>query len=147
MQPIHCPSDRNMAEKYWGKRSQLAYVFKTLLNCGTQLAFGSDLPFYDFDPLKGIYSAATRKKGKNDIAWNPKEKISVSQAVYAYTKGAAYASYEENIRGSLETGKLADLVVLSNDIFKIAPDDLLKTKVLATVWDGKIVYNQGFLEL
>ncbi len=146
MQPIHCPSDTDMAEKYWGKRSQMAYIFKTLLNGGTRLAFGSDLPLYDFDPLKGIYAAVTRKNEENGNSWNPKEKISVAQAVYAYTKGAAYASYEEDIKGSLDTGKLADLVVLSKDIFKIAPDDLLKTKVLATVWDGKIVYSDGFLE-
>lgn len=147
MQPIHCPSDRDMAEKYWGKRSQRAYAFKTLLDYGTKLAFGSDLPLYDFDPLRGIYSAVTRKKGNQDSSWNPKQKISVLQAVQAYTKGAAYASYEENFKGSLESGKLADLVVLSRDIFKIAPDEILKTKVLATLWDGKIVYNDGFLEL
>jgi len=147
MQPIHCPSDRDMAKKYWGKRSQLAYAFKTLLNKGTRLAFGSDLPLYDFDPLKGIYSAVTRKRENQDSSWNPKEKISVVQAVQAYTKGAAYAGYEENLKGSLETGKLADMVVLSKDIFKVAPNEILKTKVLATLWDGKIVYNDRFLEL
>ncbi len=147
MQPIHAPSDRDMAEKYWGKRSQLAYAFKTLLNKGTKLAFGSDLPLYDFDPLKGIYAAVTRKGENGGNSWNSKEKISVVQAVQAYTKGAAYASYEENLKGSLETGKLADMVVLSKDIFKIAPEEILKTKVLATIWDGKVVYNDGFLEI
>ncbi len=146
MQPIHCPSDREMALKHWGKRSHLAYAFKTLLTSGTRVAFGSDLPLYDFDPLKGIYSAITRKKENGDNSWNPKEKISVAQAVYAYTKGAAYASYEEDLKGSLGAGKLADLVVLSKDIFEISSDELLKTRVLATVWDGKLVYNDGFLE-
>ncbi|EQB64182.1 MAG: Amidohydrolase 3 [candidate division Zixibacteria bacterium RBG-1] len=147
MQPIHCPSDRVMAEKYWGKRSQQAYVFKTLLDSGTRLAFGSDLPLYGFDPLKGIYAAVTRKGENGGNSWNSKEKISVAQAVYAYTKGAAYASYEENLKGSLEIGKLADMAVLSKDIFKIAPDEILKTEVLATLWDGKIVYNDDFLEI
>lgn len=147
MQPIHCPSDSDMAEKYWGKRSQLAYAFKTLLNSGTRLAFGSDLPLYDFDPLKGIYAAVTRKGENGGNSWNPKEKISVAQAVQAYTKGAAYASYEENLKGSLETGKLADMVVLSKDIFKISPAEILKTKVLATLWDGKVVYDDDFLEV
>lgn len=147
MQPIHCPSDRAMALKHWGKRSQRAYAFKSLLDCGTRVAFGSDLPLYDFDPLKGIYSAVTRKKENGDNSWNPQEKISVAQAVYAYTKGAAYASYEEKLKGSLVAGKLADLVVLSKDIFKIPSEDLLKTRVLATIWDGKIVYDDGFLEV
>lgn len=147
MQPIHGPSDRDMAEKYWGKRSRLAYAFKTLLNKGTKLAFGSDLPLYDFDPLKGIYAAVTRKEENGGNSWNPKEKITVAQAVNAYTKGAAYASYEENLKGSLEIGKLADMVVLSKDIFKIAPEELLKTEILTTIWDGKIVYNNDFLEI
>ena len=118
-----------------------------MLNQGIKLAFGSDLPLYNFDPLKGIYAAVTRKRGAKDSSWNPKEKISVMQAVQAYTKGAAYASYEENLKGSLEVGKLADLVVLSRDIFKIAPAEILKTVVLATIWDGKIVYNDDFVEL
>jgi len=143
VQPLHATSDRDIADKYWGKRCRYAYPYKTLLKNGAKLCFGSDLPVEDFSPLKGIYAAVTRKReGERRKSWYPFERVSVEEAVYAYTLGGAYASGEEKIKGSIEPGKLADLVILSKDIFKIQPEEILKTKVLATIFDGKIVWGE-----
>jgi hypothetical protein len=93
--------------------------------------------------LKGIYAAVTRKReGERRKSWYPFERVSVEEAVYAYTLGGAYASREEKIKGSIQPGKLADLVILSHDIFNISPEKILKTGVLATVFDGKIVWGE-----
>jgi hypothetical protein len=94
-------------------------------------------------PLKGIYGAVTRctLDGKHPNGWVPEQKITVEEAVKAYTMGAAYASFEDRIKGSLEPGKLADLVVLSDDIFGIDPARIGETRVLATILDGKIIYG------
>ncbi len=150
VQPIHLTSDRDIAEKYWGKRCKFAYPYKTLLKNGATLVFGSDMPIEGFSPLKGIYSAVTRKKERErKDSWYPEQRISVKEAVYAYTLGAAYASGEERIKGSIELGKLADFVILSEDIFENSAEAsrdferILKTKVLATIFDGRIVF--GFM--
>jgi predicted amidohydrolase YtcJ len=143
VQPLHATSDRDIADKYWGKRCRHAYPYKTLLENGARLCFGSDLPVEDFSPLKGIYAAVTRKReGERRKSWHPFERVSVEQAVYAYTLGGAYASGDEEIKGSIQPGKLADLVILSKDIFKIQPEEILKTKVLATIFDGRIVWGE-----
>ena len=143
VQPLHATSDRDIAAKYWGKRCRYAYPYKTLLENGAKLCFGSDLPVEDFSPLKGIYAAVTRKReGERRKSWHPFERVSVEEAVYAYTLGGAYASGDEEIKGSIQPGKLADLVVLSRDIFKTSPEAILKTKVLATIFDGRIVWGK-----
>ena len=143
VQPLHATSDRDIAAKYWGKRCRYAYPYKTLLENGAKLCFGSDLPVEDFSPLKGIYAAVTRKReGERRKSWHPFERVSVEEAVYAYTLGGAYASGDEEIKGSIQPGKLADLVVLSRDIFKTFPEAILKTKVLATIFDGSIVWGK-----
>jgi predicted amidohydrolase YtcJ len=143
VQPLHATSDRDIADKYWGKRCRYAYPYKTLLENGATLCFGSDLPVEDFSPLKGIYAAVTRKReGERRKSWHPFERVSVEEAVYAYTLGGAYASGDEEIKGSIQPGKLADLVVLSRDIFKTSPQAILKTKVLATIFDGRIVWGK-----
>lgn len=147
VQPIHATSDREMAERFWGKRCKLAYSYKTLLRNGAKLIFGSDMPIENLSPLKGIHAAVTRKKEKDKKeSWYPEQRVSVYEAVCAYTLGAAYASYEEQIKGSIQAGKLADLVILSQDIFHIVPEEIPQVKISATIFDGKFVYGRDNLE-
>jgi len=95
-------------------------------------------------PLMGIYAAVTRRTldGKHPDGWIPEQKITVAEAVRAYTMGSAYASFEEKIKGSIEPGKLADLVVLSDDIFSIGPVKIADTKVFLTIFDGRIIFGK-----
>jgi predicted amidohydrolase YtcJ len=143
MQPIHCPSDMDMAERHWGSRCSGAYAWRSLLETGAILAFGSDAPVEDPSVLKGIFAAVARQRedGMPPGGWYPEQCLSVPEAVYAYTLGAAYASGEERIKGSLGVGKLADIVVLSQDIFDLPPHELLGTEVQATILAGELVHN------
>ena len=146
MQPIHCTQDMILSEQNWGARSRLAYAWSTLLSSGAVLAFGSDAPVETPDILQGIYAAVTRRRADgfpNAEGWYPEECVSVEEAVYAYTLGAAYAGYEESTKGSLTAGKLADLVVLSEDIFANEPDAILETLVDGTMVGGEFVYERG----
>ena len=120
------------------------YIFRSLLDDGTTLTFGSDWTVTSLDPLMGIYTAVTRRSrdGKNPDGWYPDEKITVEEALRCYTINNAYAGFQEDKLGTLETGKLADFVVLSKDLRVINPDDILKTKVVRTVVGGKDVYVQ-----
>jgi predicted amidohydrolase YtcJ len=145
MQPLHLADDGNWAEKRLGPvRIQEMYDFKSLLDSGAVLAFGSDWPVAPMKPLQGIYAAVTRRTrdGKNPGGWVPTQKISVAQAVHAYTMGAAYAEFEDDIKGSIETGKLADIVVLDEDIFHASADELAKARVDMTIVGGKVVYER-----
>jgi hypothetical protein len=142
VQPYHAPSDRDIADKYWGKRAGFRYPYKSLLNHQTNLAFGSDVPIETMDPLKIIYAAVTRRKERERRkSWHSQECLSVPEAVFAYTQSASYASSEEKIKGSIEIGKLADMVVLSQDIFEVNPEEILQTKVESTILGGKIVWG------
>jgi len=141
VQPVHAPSDKKMAEKYWGKRCRLAYAYNTLLKNGARVVFGSDVPIETLDPWKGIHAAVTRKKVGEDESWYPEEKVSVAEAVSAYTQQASYASYEENLKGSIQTGKLADMVILSQNIFEMEPEEIPHTKVECTILGGKIIFE------
>lgn len=146
MQPIHCTQDMKLADKHWGARSRFAYAWSSLLSSGARLAFGSDAPVETPDVLQGLYAATTRCRADGypgPEGWYPEECLSVQEAVYAYTAGAAYSSGEEAIKGSLAPGKLADLAVLSNDIFAGAPDEILGTTVVATMVNGEFVYENG----
>ncbi|MEA3344881.1 MAG: amidohydrolase [Chloroflexota bacterium] len=143
MQPIHCTADMKMVDRHWGARGAGAYAFRGLLDAGAHLAFGSDCPVEDFNPLAGIHAAVTRRRADGSPGpqgWHPSERITVADSVRAYTLGAAYASGEEQLKGSISPGKLADLVVLSQDIFAVEPMDILQTEVVATIFDGKVVY-------
>ncbi|MBU0491474.1 MAG: amidohydrolase [Chloroflexi bacterium] len=151
MQPLHAPSDREVADRLWGSRARYAYAWRSLLDRGTRLAFGSDGPIEDIDPLAGIYATVTRKhpdptvpqaRGEPAEGWYPEECLSVEEAVRAYTLDAAYAAGEEHIKGSLTPGKLADIVVLSRDILSEPPPAILKTRVNMTILDGKVVYER-----
>jgi predicted amidohydrolase YtcJ len=143
VQPIHATSDMLLADKYWGERARWSYAWKSLLNAGARLAFGSDAPVESFDPLLGIHAAVTRQRpnGEPTGGWYPEQRLSVSEAVHGYTLGAAYSSGEENDKGSVSVGKLADLAVLSQDIFRIPPEEILNTRVVATILDGRIVFG------
>jgi predicted amidohydrolase YtcJ len=146
MQPYHAIDDGRWAEKELGaERIQSSYAWRLLLDHGAVLAFGSDWPVAPLDPLLGIYAAATRRTldGKNPQGWVPQQRITVAEAVHAYTVGSAFAEHQEQIKGSLEPGKLADLVVLTDDIFRIAPTDLDKAHVYMTVFDGAVIYQRS----
>ncbi len=144
MQPIHCTQDMLVADKHWGARSRYAYAWRTLWDSGATLAFGSDAPVETPDVLQGIHAAVTRVRADGTPGgngWIPEERIAVHEAVRAYTAGAAYAGGEENLKGTITPGKLADLVVLSQDIFSINPMAILETDVVATVFGGRFVHD------
>ncbi|MBV8829383.1 MAG: amidohydrolase, partial [Acidobacteriaceae bacterium] len=142
MQPYHLEDDGRWAEKRIGpERAKTAYAFRSLLDSGATLAFGSDWDVAPMTPLMAIYGAVTRRTldGKHPDGWIPEQKISVAEAVNAYTMGSAYASFEDKVKGSIEPGKLADFVILSDDIFTIDPAKIADTKVVQTIFDGKII--------
>jgi predicted amidohydrolase YtcJ len=144
MQPYHCIDDGRWAEKRIGhERAKTTYAFRSLLDSGAVLAFGSDWTVAPLDPILGIYAATTRRTldGKNPGGWIPEQKITVEEAVRAYTVGSAYAEFQENVKGSVTPGKLADLVILSQDIFKIDPVEIEKVKVTMTIMGGRVVYE------
>lgn len=145
MQPYQCIDDGRWAEKRIGpERLKTTHAYRSLLDAGAVLAFGSDWPVAPMVPLMGIYGAATRRTldDKNPNGWVPAQKITVAEAVHAYTIGSAYAEGEETIKGSIAPGMLADLVVLSDDILHIDPVDIEKTRVEMTIFDGKIIYQK-----
>jgi predicted amidohydrolase YtcJ len=143
MQPYHAIDDGRWAGKRLGKRVVNSYVFKSLLDAGAHLAFGSDWTVAPIDPLLGIYAAVTRRTldGKNPGGWIPEQKISVEQALRAYTSGNAYGVFAENTRGALKQGYRADLVLLDQDLFTIPPEALESAQVRATIVGGKVVYR------
>ncbi len=145
MQPYHAIDDgRWAAKRIDAGRLKTSYAWRSLLDAGATLAFGSDWPVAPMVPLSGIYAAVTRQTldGKNPGGWIPEQKITVAEAVHAYTVGAAFAEREEGIKGSIAVGKLADLAVLSEDIFAIDPAEIANTRVDMTVFDGKIAYER-----
>ena len=144
MQPYHCIDDGRWAEKRIGhERAKTTYAFRSLLDSGAILAFGSDWTVAPLDPVLGIYAASTRRTldGKNPGGWIPEQKITVEEAVRAYTIGSAYAEFAEQLKGTITPGKLADLVILSQDIFKIDPVEIEKVCVQTTVMGGRVVYE------
>ena len=141
MQPYHAIDDGRWAEKRIGPaRIKTTYAFRSLVDAGAKIEFGSDWTVAPLSPILGIHAAVTRETidGKNPEGWVPEQKISVEEAVRAYTSTAAYAEFAEREKGSLEPGKLADVVVLSQDIFRIKPDDIPKTKVVYTIVGAKL---------
>lgn len=145
MQPYHAIDDGRWAEKRIGKeRAKTTYAFRSLLDSGATLAFGSDWTVAPLNPISGVYAAATRRTidGKNSKGWVPEQKISVEEAVRAYTVGSAYAEFQETVKGTITPGKLADLVILSRDIFKIDPKEIENVKVVLTLVDGRVVYEE-----
>ena len=145
MQPYHAIDDGQWAEKRIGAdRVTRTYAFRTLLDHGVHLAFGTDWSVAPLGPMQGLYAAVTRATldGRNPGGWVPAQKITLAEAVEAYTLGSAYAEFQEREKGSLTAGKLADFVVLDTDIFAVAPERIRDAKVVVTVVGGKIVYGK-----
>jgi len=145
VQPYHLIDDGRWAERKIGpERVKTTYAFESLRRAGATLAFGSDWTVAPLDPVLGIYAAVTRRTldGKNPGGWVAGEKVTVEEAVRAYTVNGAWTQFAESVKGTIGPGKLADLVVLDRDIFAIPPEEIGGAKVRLTVFDGKIVYGK-----
>jgi predicted amidohydrolase YtcJ len=145
VQPYHCIDDGVWAEKRIGpERIKYTYPFKSFIEAGANICFGTDWYVAPLNPLLGIYAAVTRRTldEKNPNGWIPEQKISVEDAIRCYTINSAYAAFEENIKGSIEVGKLADLIVLSDNILQIDPVKIKDVEVEMTVFDGKIIFKK-----
>ena len=145
MQPTHCTSDKAWAEKRLGpERVKGAYAWRSLLKTGAHLPLSSDFPGETLNPFYGIYAAVTRQdpQGNPPGGWYTEQKLTLDEALRGYTVEGAYAEFEENNKGSIESGKLADLTVISDDITKIAPKEILSIRVLKTIVGGKVVYEE-----
>jgi predicted amidohydrolase YtcJ len=148
VQPVFGPSYGQTIQSFFedrlGKeRSKYSNIWKTLDQAKARQAFGTDWPVESLNPMEGIYSAVSRKSisDKAGAAWLPEESVSIEKAIELYTLGSAYASFEEAIKGSLEVGKLADIVVLSKDLFAIPEEEILNTKVVYTILGGKVIFS------
>jgi predicted amidohydrolase YtcJ len=151
VQPYHVTDDmRWMEERIGYERCKGAYAFKTLLENDCVLSFGSDWPgtnasYYPINPMYGLYASVTRQtlNGEPAEGWFPEQRLDLETSLKAYTWGSAYGAFEDNVKGRIEAGKLADLVVLDTDLFNTSPDDWLKAKVNYTIVGGKIVYQSN----
>jgi predicted amidohydrolase YtcJ len=145
VQPCHVTNDQRWAEKRVGRDRCEAggYLWKTFLDAQVPLAFGTDWPVEPLDPPANLYAAVTRQlpDGTPDGGWFPRERLTMEQALDAYTLGAAFAEFAEKEKGSIEPGKRADLVVLDTNLLKASPREVLAAKVVATIFDGKVVYG------
>jgi predicted amidohydrolase YtcJ len=145
MQPYHAIDDGRWAERVIGaRRSETTYAFRSLIDDGAGCAFGSDWPVAPATPLEGIYAAVTRRTldGEHPEGWVPAQKISVDESLRGYTLDAARSSFQEDSLGSLEVGKLADLVVLDRDLFTIPAHEIRDAKVVTTIVGGETVYDR-----
>ena len=144
VQPYHAIDDGRFAESHIGHdRASRTYAFRTFLDHGVRLAFGTDWEVAPLNPIETVYAAVTRATldGKNPNGWFPEQKLSVAEAIEAYTMGSAYAEFQEKEKGSITPGKLADMVVLSDDIFSIEPDRIRTARVVKTLVGGRLVFD------
>ena len=143
MQGIHCTSDAPFVVKRLGidRAKSGAYPWRSLLDQGVVIANGTDAPVEDVDPIKSFYASVTRKREDSGLVFFSEQSMTRAEAIYSYTLGNAFAAFEENIKGSLRQGKVADIVILSKDLSKCSDDEILQTKVLYTITDGKIRYK------
>lgn len=144
VQPVHATSDMELADRHWGARAAYAYAWRSLLEAGVHLAFGTDAPVEGLDPLPNLYAAVTRQRpdGSPPGGWHPEQRLSLAEAARAYTLGSAAAAGLAAHQGSVSPGKLADIVVLSQDIFALPVEALLETRVELTIFDGEVVYGE-----
>ncbi len=145
MQPTHCITDKRFAEKRIGtERSRWAYAWKSLADSGAKLAFGTDYSVEPLNPMEGLYASVTRKdrKGEEGDGWFPMEKITMEKAIEYYTLGAAYAQFMEDRKGMIREGYLADITILSENIFNTPEKMIMSVKADYTIVDGKIVYER-----
>lgn len=144
VQPSHLLTDMHWAmERIGPQRAKTSYPWKEFLDNGVRLAFGTDYPVEPINPFRGVYAAVTRKNEAGTKEYFPEQKVTIEQALAAYTTGAAYAQFAEKEKGTLAPGMLADFVVLDRDPTKVDPPEILKTQVLRTVVGGKTVYEAG----
>jgi predicted amidohydrolase YtcJ len=144
MQPYHAIDDGRWVEQRIGPlRVKTTYAFRTLLDTGAKLAFGSDWTVAPLDPLLGVYAAVTRRTldGKHPDGWVPEQKITLEEALHAYTAGNAYATFDERTRGVLAPGYDADIVVIDRNLFTVPPESLNTVRVAVTIVGGKVVYE------
>jgi predicted amidohydrolase YtcJ len=145
MQPYHAIDDGRWAEDVIGaERAKTTYAFKSLIDSGAHVALGSDWYVAPADPLAGIYAAVTRRTldGRNPDGWVPEQRITVEQALRGYTYEGAYASFEEDRKGMLKPGMLADMVLIDRDLTAIPPETIRDAKVLKTIVGGRVVYTR-----
>jgi len=145
MQPYHAIDDGRWALKCIGPlRAKTTYAFKSLIKAGAKPAFGSDWYVAPPSPMMGIYAAVTRRTldDKNPEGWIPEQKISLEEALKAYTQNPAFSSFDEKRKDSIEVGKLADFVLLDTDLIKISPEKIREVKVMTTVVGAKVVFEK-----
>ncbi len=144
MQPTHCITDKRFYEKRVGlERCKEAYAWRSLMDNGASLAFGTDYPVEPLNPMEGLYAAVTRKDrmGEDGDGWFPEQKLSMEEAIKFYTLGSAYAQFMENRKGMLKSGYLADIVITDKDLLTVPEDEIMKTRVVYTITGGKVVYT------
>jgi predicted amidohydrolase YtcJ len=145
MQPYHAIDDGRWAERRLGhERARYSYAWRSFLDHGVSLAFGTDWPVAPLDPMLGLYAAVTRATldGKKPGGWIPEEKITLPEAIEAYTTGAAFTEFQEKEKGSITPGKLADMVIVGDNIFDLKPEAIRNVKVKITIVGGKVVYGE-----
>jgi hypothetical protein len=144
MQPIHAVSDFPMADRYWGSRAVNSYAWRTILNYGTSMAYGSDAPVESPNPFRGLHAAVSRRRPDGSPGldgWYPAQRLTLTEALHGFTVGAAYAAWMEDRLGKLAPGYLADLLVLDTDIFNCDLDQLREIRPAATMIAGEWVYT------
>jgi predicted amidohydrolase YtcJ len=142
MQPSHLLTDMNWAADRLGpERAKYSYAWRSMLSHHIPLAFGTDYPVESINPFRGLYAAITRQNEAGTKTYEPQEKLTLNEALYAYTQGSAYADFREHEKGRLEPGYLADFIVLDRDITTATPQQLLHTRVLRTIVNGETVYT------
>lgn len=144
VQPVHLQTDWQTADRVWGSRARYAYAFRSLLDRGMKLAFGSDAPVATMNPFVGMRTAVTRQdEGRQPAGgWHPAERLTLPEAIYGYTMGPALMSGKEAVQGSISPGKWADMVLLADDLFTMAAEDMGETAVDMTLVGGEIVYQK-----
>lgn len=142
MQPLHATSDMRTADRDWGTRCRTGYAWRSLLDAGARLAFGTDCPVEPPNPLLSIHAAVTRQRdGEPPEGWYPEQRLTVAEAIRAYTLGSAAAAGLAHEHGSIAPGRLADLAVLSRDPYRIPPPELADVTVAMTIFDGQVVHD------
>ncbi|HOX76080.1 MAG TPA: amidohydrolase [Bacteroidales bacterium] len=146
MQPTHCISDKKFYEKRIGtERSKGAYAWRSLVDAGSVLAFGTDYQVEPLNPIEGLYAAVTRKerRGEDGEGWFPEQKLTMEEAIKFYTLGSSFAQFMENRKGMIKEGFLADIVIVDKDLLTIPENEIMSTRVDYTIVGGKVVYTSG----
>ncbi len=143
MQPTHCTSDMRFIEERTGAdRAKYAYAWRSFIDAGHKVPCGSDFPVESVNPLYGIYAAVTRQNhdGWPEGGWHPEQRMRMEEAIKGFTIWAAYGAWQDEVLGSIEVGKLADLTILDKDLLSIQPSEILSTQVVMTLVGGEVVY-------